>query len=199
MDKTMKRIGPIFLLLAATSITAGGRLQPVEVAGLSVPGTPDIGRAMGFTECVDKYSYYECKRSKQTIVYGAKADSASIFFDGKDNFSTKVNSSDGPKVAEVPPEKLSYRSVRLEFPLTEREVFENALLADGWLKSGAGNSREYFKEGIPATFKIHRSLTTLNPADLSEVNSQLADLKKKSAEATKAASNSTSFIDAMKK
>lgn len=194
----MKRLGAVLLLLLAGGASAADRLQTVQVSGLSVPGTPAIGKALGFTACEDKFRYYECKRSKPLVVYGATADSASVFIDGKDNFSIMGDSTEAPKVSEVPQEKLSYRSIRLNFHITEREAFENALVADGWLKDGSGNSRTYFKEGIPAAFNIHRSLTSLTPVDLSEVQSQIAGLKAKAAGAAKASANSSSFIDAMK-
>lgn len=195
----MKIIGAVFLSVLVGSTHAADRLQTVQVAGLSVPGTPATGKELGFTDCVDKYSYYECKRTKPTVIYGAKASTASVFIDGKDNFSTNNNVSSGPKVSDVAPDKLSYKSIRLDFHITERELLENALVADGWLKSGTGNSRAYFKEGVPATFSIHRSLTQLSPMDLAEVNSQVVELKAKAAEAAKASANATSFIDAMKK
>ncbi|MDD2109299.1 hypothetical protein [Pseudomonas asiatica] len=195
----MKKLGTVILLLLAGSATAADRLQAVQVAGLTVPGTPAMGKALGFTACEDKYSYYECKRNKPLLVYGAAADSASVFIDGKDNFSITDDTTTAPKVSEVPQEKLSYRSIRLNFDVTERETLENALKADGWLKAGSGNSRSYFKEGVPAAFKIHRSLTSLTPVDLSEVQSQVAKLKGKAAEAAKASTSSSSFIDAMQK
>lgn len=195
----MKKLGAVFLLVLAGSAYAADRLQTVKVSGLAVPGTPAMGKELGFTDCTDKYRYYECKRTKPIVVYGATADTASVFFNGKDNFSTKNDSSDGPKVSDVPPDKLSYSSIRLDFHITEREILERSLLADGWLKSGTGNSRAYFKEGVPATFSIHRSLTLLSPVDLAEVTSQITELKTKAAEAAKATDSSSSFIDAMKK
>jgi len=195
----MKKLGAVFLLLLAGTTQAADRLQTVEISGLSAPGTPAMGKELGFTECTDKYRYYECKRGKPMVVYGATTTSASVFIDGKDNFSTKSDSREGPKVSDVSPEQLSYRSIRLDFHLTEREILEHALLADGWLKSGTGNSRDYFKEGVPATFSIHRSLTVFSPMDIAEVNRQITALKEKAGEAAKASASSNSFIDAMKK
>lgn len=195
----MKKLGAVVVLLLAGVAHAEERLQTVQVAGLSVPGTPAIGKELGFTQCEDKYSYYECKRNKPTVIYGAKADSASVFFNGKDNFSSKTDSRTEPKISTVPPEKLSYSSIRLDFHLTEREVLEQALLADGWLKVGSGNSRIYYKQGVAAAFSIHRSLVSIEPVGLTEVKAQIDTLKAKAAEATKAESASTSFIDAMKK
>lgn len=195
----MKKLGAVVVLLLAGVAHAEERLQTAQVAGLSVPGTPAIGKELGFTQCEDKYSYYECKRNKPTVIYGAKADSASVFFNGKDNFSSKTDSRTEPKISTVAPEKLSYRSIRLDFHLTEREVLEQALLADGWLKGGAGNSRTYYKEGVAATFSFHRSLATLEPVGLTEVKTQIDALKAKAAEAAKAEVSSSSFIESMKK
>jgi hypothetical protein len=195
----MKKLGAVLLFALTGTVNAADRLQTVLVSGLSVPGTPTIAKELGFTECADKYRYYECKRIKPVAVYGATADTASVFFNGKDNFSTKPDSSDGPKVSEVPPEKLSYSSIRLDFHLTEREKLEKALIADGWLRTGTGNSREYFKQGVAATFSIHRSLTMLSPVDLGEVEKQISVLKKKAAETEKTDASTGSFIEAMKK
>ena len=195
----MNKLGAVILLLLASTASAAERLQAVQVAGLTVPGTPSVAKDLGFVDCADKYRYYECTRTKPLKVYGATTTSASVFIDGKDNFSAKSDSTDGPKISEVGPEKLSYKSIRLEFHLTEREILENALLADGWLKSGSGNSRAYFKEGVPATFSIHRSLTVISPIETSEANSQAARLKALAAGAAKASASSSSFIDDMKK
>lgn len=195
----MKKLGAVFTLVLAGTVNAADRLHTVLVSGLSVPGTPTIAKELGFTECVDKYRYYECKRIKPVVVYGATADTASVFFNGKDNFSTRPDSSDGPKVSDVPPENLSYSSIRLDFHLTEREKLETSLIADGWLRAGTGNSREYFKQGVAATFSIHRSLTTLSPVDLGEVEKQISVLKEKAAETEKADASTGSFINAMKK
>lgn len=195
----MKKLGAVVVLLLAGVAHAEERLQTIQVAGLSVPGTPAIGKKLGFTQCEDKYSYYECKRNKPTVIYGAKADSASVFFNGNDNFSSEPNSGSGPKISTVPPEKLSYREIRLDFHLTERDVLEQALLADGWLKGGSGNSRTYYKQGVAAAFSIHRSLVSIEPVGLTEVKAQIDTLKAKAAEAAKAEASSSSFIESMKK
>lgn len=195
----MKKLGVLAVLLLVGVVHAAERLQTVQVAGLLVPGTPAIGKELGFTRCEDKYSYYECKRNKPTVIYGAKANSASVFFNGNDNFSSKSNSGSGPKVSTVPPENLSYREIRLDFHLTERDVLEQALLAEGWLRSGSGNSRTYYKQGVAAAFDIHRSLVSIKPVGLAEVEAEIDALKEKSAEAAKSESASTSFVEAMKK
>jgi len=195
----MKKLGAFVFLLLAGVAHAEERLQTVKIEGLSVPGTPAIGKEIGFTQCEDKYSYYECKRNKPTVIFGVKANSASVFFNGNDNFSSKSNSGSGPKITTVPSENLSYRDIRLDFHLTERDELERALLADGWLKGGSGNSRIYYKDGVAAAFSIHRSLVSIEPVGLTEVKAQIDTLKAKAAEAAKSESASTSFIDAMKK
>lgn len=195
----MNKLGAVFLMLLAGATQAADRLQTVQVSGLSIPGTPAIGKELGFTECADKYDSYECKRSRPTVIYGAKANAASVSLNGKDNFSPLIDSFNGPKVSDVEPDKLTYRSIRLDFHLTEREILERALLADGWLKSGTATSYEYFKDGVAATFSFRRSGTSLSPMDIAEVNKQISVLRAKAAEAAKASASSSSFIETMKK
>ncbi|PTT96800.1 hypothetical protein DBR45_41885 [Pseudomonas sp. HMWF031] len=195
----MNKLGAAILFLLAGGAHATDQLQTIEVSGLSVPGTPALAKQQHFTECTDGYDKFECRRTTQTKFYGAVADRALLSIDGRDNFSKKGGSSIAPKVSDVPPEKLSYRSIRLDFNLSEREKLEKALRADGWLKSGSMNTYEFVKEGVAASVKMHRSSTTLTPTDLTEVNQQIAGLKAKAAEAAKAESSSSAFIDEMKK
>lgn len=195
----MNKLGAVILLLLAGGAHAADQLQTVEVSGLSVPGTPALAKQQHFTECTDSYDKFECRRTTKTKFYGAVADRALLSIDGRDNFSINGGSSIAPKVSDVSPEKLSYRSIRLDFHLTERETLEKALRADGWLKSGSMNTYQFFKEGVAATVKMHRSSTTLTPVDLAEVNQQIAGLKAKATDTAKAESASNSFIENMKK
>lgn len=195
----MNKFGAMVLLLLAGTAHAADRLQTVQVSGLSVPGTPAIAKEQHFTDCAANYDKYECKRTTVTKFYGATAERAFLSIDGKDNFSIDGGSSIAPKISDVPPERLTYRSIRMDFHLLDREALERALLADGWLKSGSLNTYEYLKEGVGASIKMHRSSTTLTPKAVTEVNQQIAGLKAKAAEATKANNASVSFIDQMKK
>lgn len=195
----MKKI--FFLTLALVSQTALSEaiLEPTTIDGLTVPGTPAIGKDLGFTDCSDNSDYFRCVRVVPTTFYGAKATSAAIFFDGKNNFALKSSSNTGPKVSGLTPDRLSYRAVRLDFDLEQKEKLDKALLADGWLKEIQGNSRDYYKAGVGASVGFFRSTATLDPISPAEATSKYNALKAKSAESDAAASNSKSFIDSMKK
>ena len=56
----MNKLGAIFFLLVAGTAHAAERLTTVQVSGLSVPGTQALGKAQGFTECVDFYTLSSC-------------------------------------------------------------------------------------------------------------------------------------------
>ena len=74
-------------------------------------------------------------------------------------------------------EKLTYRSIRLEFEPKEREALEKALLSDGWFAVGNEKRLEFYKVGIPATFRVGSAYTTLSPVDISEVNKRASRLE----------------------
>ncbi|VVO19018.1 hypothetical protein PS833_04048 [Pseudomonas fluorescens] len=84
-----------------------------------------------------------------------------------------------PKITDVALEKLTYRSIRLEFQPEEREALEKALRADGWFAVGNEKRREFYKEGIPATFRVGGAYTTLSPVDISEVSKRASRLEAK--------------------
>lgn len=191
----------LILALALVSQTAlsDARLQPTTIDGLTVPGTPAIGKSLGFTDCSDSSDYFRCVRTVPTTFYGAKASSATVFFDGKDNFALNSSSNSGPKVSGLAADRLSYRSVRLDFDLEQKEILDKALLADGWLKEVQGNSRDYYKAGVGASVGFFRSTASLSAISPVEATSKYNALKAKSAAAEKAASSSQSFIDSMKK
>ncbi|VVN81133.1 hypothetical protein [Pseudomonas fluorescens] len=195
----MKKIFALALMLASQNALSEARLEPTTIDGLTVPGTPAVGKSLGFTDCSDGSEYYRCVRTIPTTLYGARATSAVVFFDGKDNFAAKPSSSTGPKVSGLNPDKLSYRGVRLDFDLEQKEKLDKALLADGWVKEVQGNSRDYYKSGVGASVGLFRSTASLNPIAPSEATSKFNAIKAKSAEAEKAASSSQSFIDSMKK
>ncbi len=195
----MKKLGAIILFAIAGTAVASDRLEPTTVEGLTVPGTPTIGKSLGFTDCTNGYDNFRCIRTAPTTLYGAKASKATIFFDGKDNFAVKPPSGSGPKLSDTPTEKLSYREVRLDFDLEEKEKLDKALLAEGWAKEVQGNSRNYYKAGVGASLGFFRSTASLNPISPSEATSKFNALKAKTSEAEKAASSSQSFIDSMKK
>lgn len=194
----MKKIFALSLMLLSQTALSDARLESTTVDGLTVPGTPAIGKALGFTNCTDSTDYFRCTRAVPTTFYGAKASSADIFFDGKNNFSIKSSSGTGPKVSTLSPDQLSYRSVRFEFDLEQKAKLDDALLADGWLKDIHGNSRDYYKSGVGASVSFFRSTASLNPISPAEATIKYNALKTKTAEAEKAASTSQSFIDAMK-
>lgn len=194
----MKAIVIAIGLLFVGNAYAADQLEITEVSGLSVPGTPAIAKKLKFTDCTAGYNKFECRRIAPTLFYGAKADRAALSIDGKDNFSFSGGSSIAPKVSDVPQDKLTYRSIRMDFHLTERQKLEAALLADGWRKTGSMNNYEYSKEGVGAIVKMQRSLTTLEPKNASEVNKQLSSSENDSDEADKSKTNSDSFLDSMK-
>ncbi|VVO19901.1 hypothetical protein PS712_04147 [Pseudomonas fluorescens] len=195
----MKKIFALALMLVSHAALSDARLEPTTIDGLTVPGTPAIGKALGFTDCSDSYDSFRCVRVIPTTFYGAKANTADVFFTGKDNFALKSSSNSGPKVSGLSPDRLSYRGIRLDFDLEQKEKLDKALLADGWVKEIQGNSRDYYKSGVGVSVGFFRSTANLNPISPSEATSKYNALKAKTAEAEKAASNSQSFIDSMKK
>jgi hypothetical protein len=176
----MNKLAAIFLLLVAGIAQSAERLTTVQVSGLFVPGTQTLGKALGFTECVDFFNYLSCTRSKPMDIFGATASSAEITLDVTDNFSSEADPMGGAKIAGVALEKLTYRSIRLEFQPKEREALEKALRADGWFAVGNEKRREFYKEGIPATFRIGGAYTTLSPVDINEVRKMASRLEAKS-------------------
>jgi len=192
----MKKLGAIILLTAAGTALGAERLSTVSVYGLKVPGTPEIAKEQGFTDCKDNYSSYVCTHTKPTVVAGINAKSAAVFFDGSDHFSEK-NRQSSRKVTDFPPEKLTYGGVRLEFE--DRYAFKEALASDGWLETSSGNSAQFYKSGVAASFSMYKSAVSLSPLSLKEVEEQVSTLKAKQAEKAKSESNSTSFIESMKK
>lgn len=173
----MNKLGAIFLLLVAGTAHSTDRLTTVQVSGLSVPGTQALGKAQGFTECVDFQNYLSCTRSKPMDIFGATASSAEITLDVTDNFSSVADPMGSPKIAGVALEKLTYRSIRLEFQPEEREALEKALRADGWFAVGNVKRLEFYKEGIPATFRVGGAYTTLSPVDINEVRKMASRLE----------------------
>ncbi|VVO21366.1 hypothetical protein [Pseudomonas fluorescens] len=176
----MNKLGAIFLLLVAGTAHSADRLTTVQVSGLFVPGTQELGQAQGFTECVDFQNYLSCTRDKPMLVFGATASSAEITLDVTDSFSIEADPMGGPKIADVALEKLTYRSIRLEFQPEEREALEKALRADGWFAVGNEKRLEFYKEGIPATFRVGGAYTTLSPIDINAVRKMASRLGAKS-------------------
>lgn len=173
----MNKLGAIFLLLVAGTAHAAERLTTVQVSGLSVPGTQALGKAQGFTECVDFFNYLSCTRSKPMDIFGATASSAEITLDVTDNFSSVADPMGGAKISDVPRDKLTYRSIRLEFQPKEREALEKALRADGWFAVGSEKRLEFYKEGVPATFRVNSAYITLSPVDINEVSKRVSRLE----------------------
>ncbi|VVM60780.1 hypothetical protein PS862_03893 [Pseudomonas fluorescens] len=175
----MTKMGAIFLLLVAGTAHSAERLTSVQVSGLFVPGSQALGQAQGFTECIDFQNYLSCTRSKPMVVFGATASSAEITLDVTDNFSSEADPMGSPKIMGVAPERLTYRSIRLEFQPQEREALEKALRADGWFAIGNDKRLEFYKVGIPATFRIGGAYTTLSPVDINEVSKRASRLEAK--------------------
>lgn len=194
----MKKISAVFFMLLATNAVATDRLETAQVDGLYVPGTPALAKQQGFTNCSESYDKFECAHSGKLKFFGETAERATLSIDGKQNFSTSGGSSIAPKVSTVPTDQLSYRDIRIDFHLIEREALKEKLLADGWLKSGSMNNVEFVKHGTGAVIKFQRSGTTLSPRSVQEVNQQYADLKAKAADQEKSKSAATSFIENMK-
>ncbi|ANJ58458.1 hypothetical protein PMA3_26180 [Pseudomonas silesiensis] len=176
----MNKLAAIFLLLVAGTAQSAERLTTVQISGLFVPGTQTLGKAQGFTECVDFFNYLSCTRSKPMDIFGATASSAEITLDVTDNFSSEADPMGGAKIAGVALEKLTYRSIRLEFQPKEREALEKALRADGWFAVGNEKRLEFYKEGIPATFRVGGAYTTLSPVDINEVRKMASRQEAKS-------------------
>jgi hypothetical protein len=176
----MNKLAAIFFLLVAGTAQSAERLTTVQISGLFVPGTQTLGKAQGFTECVDFFNYLSCTRSKPMDIFGATASSAEITLDVTDNFSSEADPMGGAKIAGVALEKLTYRSIRLEFQPKEREALEKALRTDGWFAVGNEKRLEFYKEGIPATFRVGGAYTTLSPVDINEVRKMASRQEAKS-------------------
>ena len=175
----MNKLAAIFLLLVAGTAQSAERLTTVQISGLFVPGTQTLGKAQGFTECVDFFNYLSCTRSKPMDIFGATASSAEITLDVTDNFSSEADPMGGAKIAGVALEKLTYRSIRMEFEPKEREALEKALLSDGWFAVGNEKRLEFYKVGVPATFRVGSAYTTLSPVDINEVRKMASRLEVK--------------------
>lgn len=173
----MNKLGAIFLLLVAGTAHSAERLSTVQVSGLSVPGTQALGKAQGFTECVDYFNYLSCTRSQPMVVFGATASSAEITLDVTDNFSSEADPMGGAKITGVALDKLTYRSIRLEFEPKERDALEKALRADGWFAVGNAKRLEFYKEGVPATFRVNSAYITLSPININEVSKRASRLE----------------------
>lgn len=132
---------------------------------------------------------------KPVAIAGVRAESATVYFDGSDNFSP-TNRGSSRKVTDFPAEKLTYGGVSLKF--NDRQVLMDALSADGWLEVSEGRTRTYYKDGIAAVFSINRYNISLEPRALQDVTKRLGDLKAQQVSKLKAESTSASFIDAMK-
>jgi hypothetical protein len=173
----MNKLGAILLLLVAGTAHSAERLSTVQVSGLSVPGTQALGKAQGFTECVDYFNYLSCTRSQPMVVFGATASSAEITLDVTDNFSSEADPMGGAKITGVALDKLTYRSIRLEFEPKERDALEKALRADGWFAVGNAKRLEFYKEGVPATFRVNSAYITLSPININEVSKRASRLE----------------------
>ncbi|OPK08702.1 hypothetical protein [Pseudomonas sp. VI4.1] len=173
----MNKLAAIFLLLVAGTVQSAERLTTVQVSGLFVPGTQTLGKSLGFTECVDFFNYLSCTRNKPMDIFGATASSAEITLDVTDNFSSEADPMGGGKIAGVALEKLTYRSIRMEFEPEEREALEKALLSDGWFAVGNEKRLEFYKVGVPATFRVGSAYTTLSPVDINEVKKMASRLE----------------------
>lgn len=173
----MNKLGAIFLLLVAGTAHSAERLSTVQVSGLSVPGTQALGKAQGFMECVDYFNYLSCTRSQPMVVFGATASSAEITLDVTDNFSSEADPMGGAKITGVALDKLTYRSIRLEFEPKERDALEKALRADGWFAVGNAKRLEFYKEGVPATFRVNSAYITLSPININEVSKRASRLE----------------------
>lgn len=191
----MKRLGAIFILTLLGTAQAQDRLSSIEVYGLQTLGTPAIAKAAGFNDCKDNYSSYVCTSTKPVAIAGVKAESASVYLDGSDNFSPTKRASNR-KVTDFPAEKLTYSGVSLKF--NDRQVLINALAADGWLEVSEGRTRTYYKDGVAAIISINRYNVSLEPRTLQDATKRLAELKAQQASKLNAESKSASFIDAMK-
>lgn len=191
----MKRLGAVLILTLLGTAHAQDRLSTIEVYGLRLPGTTSIAKAAGFNHCTENYSNYVCTSTKPVVIAGVQAESASVYLDGSDNFSSTSKVSNR-KVTDFPPEKLTYRGVSLKF--NDRQRLKEALAADGWFEVSEGRTYTFYKDGVAAVISINRYSILLEPRLLQDVTKRLADLKALHESKLKAESTSTSFIDAMK-
>jgi len=194
----MKCLKIALVLCLAGSAVAGESTQQNVVEGLTLLGSPATAKSMGFTKCEDKYDHYLCSRTTSTIFFGTKPSRVEILINGKDNYLPEQSTSNGPKVSEVSPDKLSYRGIRMQYDLEEREKLTTFLLKHDWLKSGSFNNTEYFKSGINASIKIQKFSVSLLPKEESEVEKNVLSLKNSSEVKKTSEEQSNSFIDSMK-
>lgn len=188
----------VVLCLAAGTAVGEGVIQPTVVEGLTLLGTPATAKSLGFTKCENNYDYYLCSRNKSTKFFGTTPSNVEILINGKDNYLPDQSTSSGPKLSEVSPDKLSYRGVRMQYDLEEREKLTTFLLGNGWLKSGTLNSSEYFKSGVNASIKIHKFSVTVEPQEESKVEKTVVSLKRSSEVKKTSEDQNNSFIDSMR-
>jgi hypothetical protein len=194
----MKLIKFALVLCLAGHAVAGDSIQPTVIEGLTLLGSPATAKSMGFTKCENNYNYYLCSRTKATRFFGTTPSKVEILINGKDNYLPEESTSNGPTLSEVSPDKLSYRGVRMQYDLEEREKLTAFLLNNGWLKSGSLNNTEYFKSGINASIKIQKFSVTLRPQEESEVEKTVSALTDSSEVKKTSEDQSASFIDSMK-
>lgn len=195
----MKYVGAAVLALVCSQAVYAENVEPIEIEGLSLLGTPATAKAMGFTDCKDKYDYYLCSRTIPTKVFGAKPKTIDVRIDGKNNSAVETSSFAGPKVSDLTPDKLSYRGVNLSFDLEERTTFEQNLLKAGWLRTGSLNTRNFYKPGVNASVKIYKFNAVMGPEAPAVVAKSVEGLEKKAEAKAASDSSSNSFIDSMKK
>lgn len=195
----MKYVGAAALALVFSQAVHAENVEPIEIEGLTLLGTPATAKAMGFTECKDNSDYYLCVRTKPTKVFGAVAKKAEVFIDGKNNRAAQTSSNTGPKVSDLTPDRLSYRGVRFEFDMEQRGIFMENLVKAGWLESVSLNRREYFKPGVNASVSMYKFNAVLGPETPTVVSRKVEALQKITEAKAASESNSSSFIDSMKK
>lgn len=226
------------LLVAAVGLTTGcGRnenevpakaaetkLQTIAFEGLHVPGTPELAKQDGFTECSSEYSYFQCKHPQKLSLMGVEAKEAFVQLNRADAFKPGFYMSSNEDASKVAPAQLSYRNVHVIF---ERTAYDSACVEkkkkpDSWLepeeciipggidsfrlalkKAGWAEKNEikfysYYKQGVPLHVHIRNTEVTLQPLTAKEADEAWQEVAAKQAEAAQATQSSQAFIDSMK-
>ncbi|MBB4861726.1 hypothetical protein HNP46_000537 [Pseudomonas nitritireducens] len=195
MKRTLNVFG-LLLLSFSLGVQAEGRTRTFYLDGLGFPGDPAAAKAQFFTNCTEGERQYTCERTIPTLFLGTDATKAWVSLNAQDNFALDHPVGDPPPVAGVPVDKLSYRSIHFEFP--DHDLLEKNLRKQGWLKGGATEPDQFFKEGVPAVILVNRIQVTLFPAAPDYVNEHLALIRDRLHDEWLKTRKSESLLDYMK-
>lgn len=232
------RIATGLLVMAAVGMTTGcsrneseapakaaeTKLQTIAFEGLHVPGTPDLAKRDGFTDCSHEYSYFKCSHPGKLSLMGVEAKEAFVQLNRADGFKPGYYMSSNEDASKVPPAQLSYRDVHVIFERTVYDTrcvekkrkpdswaepeeciipggidsFRLALKKAGWAEKNEIKFSSFYKQGVPLHIHVRNTEVTLQPLTAKEADVAWQEVAAKQAEAAQSAQSSQAFIDSMK-